>query len=254
MGEPVELRSGELTLAGHLALPPLTSAPGGGRYGLVLTHGFPTDPQGATVAGGTNPQLADRLAAERGWVVLTFNFRGTGASEGDFSIGGWLADLQAAIEHLLAVESVEAAWLAGFSVGGSLCICAAAEDERVRGVATFGARADFGEWAADPRRTLNQARTVGVIRSPGFPPDAMAWTRELREIRPLSVVAKIPPRPLLLVHGGEDAEVPLVDARALADAAGPTAELRILPAANHRLRHDPRALAMLIGWLDRQPA
>lgn len=254
MGEPVELSSGGFTLAGHLARPPATSAPGGGRYGLVLTHGFPTDPRAATVAGGTNPQLADRLASERGWVVLTFNFRGTGASEGDFSIAGWLADLQAAIERLLAVDGVEAVWLAGFSVGGSLCICAAAEDERVRGVATFGARADFGDWAADARRSINLARTVGVIRTAGFPPDVMAWTRELREIRPLSVVAKIPPRPLLLVHGAEDAEVPLVDARALADAAGPTVELRILPAADHRLRHDPRALAMLVGWLDRQPA
>ena len=254
MGEPVELHSGQLTLAGHLARPPLTSAPGGGRYGLVLTHGFPVDPQSAAVAGGTDPQLADRLAAERGWVVLTFNFRGTGASGGDFSIAGWLADLQCAIDHLRSAGGVEGVWLAGYSVGGSLCICAAGEDDGIRGVATFGARADFGEWAADPRRAIAQARTVGVIRSPAFPPDVLAWARELREVRPLSAVGKIPPRPLLLVHGAEDAQVPLVDVRGLADAAGPSAELRILPAADHRLRHDPRAIAMLLGWLDRQPA
>lgn len=253
MGEPVALRSGELTLAGYLARPPLTSAPTP-RFGLVLTHAYPVDPDSASVAGRTDPDLADRLATERGWVVLTFNFRGTGESGGDFSVSGWLADLGAAVDYLVAEGGVDGVWLAGFSVGGSLCICAGAEDERVRGVATFGAGADFGEWAADPRRTLAQARTVGVIRTPGFPPDVLAWARELRETRPLSLVAKIPPRPLLLVHGADDKEVPLVDARALADAAGPTAELRILPAADHRLRHDPRALAMFLGWLDRQPA
>ena len=34
---------------------------------------------------------ARKIAAEAGWVVLTFNFRGTGTSEGDFSLDGWLA-------------------------------------------------------------------------------------------------------------------------------------------------------------------
>jgi putative redox protein len=40
----------------------------------------------------------------------------------------------------------------------------------------------------------------------------------------------------------------------LVDAAGPTAELRVVHAAGHRLRHDPRAIAALLGWLDRQLA
>jgi hypothetical protein len=38
----------------------------------------------------------------------------------------------------------------------------------------------------------------------------------------------------------------------LADAADGEVELRILAAAGHRLRHDPRAIAVLLGWLDRQ--
>jgi putative redox protein len=28
--------------------------------------------------------------------------------------------------------------------------------------------------------------------------------------------------------------------------------LQIIQGAGHRLRHDPRAMAMLLGWLDRQ--
>jgi putative redox protein len=37
----------------------------------------------------------------------------------------------------------------------------------------------------------------------------------------------------------------------LSDAHG-HAELRIVPGAAHDLRHDPRAVAVLLGWLDRQ--
>jgi putative redox protein len=44
----------------------------------------------------------------------------------------------------------------------------------------------------------------------------------------------------------------VLDARALADAAEGELEMRIVAAAGHRLRNDPRAIAILIGWLDRQ--
>jgi putative redox protein len=247
-----ELESGGLTLRAHVALPPSSSGgPGIIRHGLVLCHGFPPGPRGAATAGQSYPQLADRLAADAGWAVLTFNFRGAGDSEGDFSLGGWLADVRAAIELLSQQPAVDGVWLAGFSTGGSLALCAAGEDERVKGVAAFAAPADFDDWAADPRRFLQHARDVGVVRSKGFPPDFDAWTRELREIRPLSLIGKVPPRPVLIVHGSEDEVVSLMDARALADAAGEV-ELRVLSGAGHRLRHDPRAIAVLMGWLDRQ--
>jgi uncharacterized protein len=242
--------SGGLQLAAHLARPPEASrAPG--RPGLVVCHGFPNGPKSAAASGQTYPELADRLAEEAGWTVLTFNFRGTGASEGDFSLGGWLADLRAAVDALLATGEVDAVWLCGSSTGGSLAICAAAEDERVRGVAALSARADFDDWASHPRRFLEHAREIGVVRNPRFPAEVEAWTRELREIRPLSLAAKLPPRPLLLVQGSDDDVVPAVDARALADCHG-DAELRMIQGAGHRLRHDPRAIAVLLGWLERQ--
>jgi putative redox protein len=37
----------------------------------------------------------------------------------------------------------------------------------------------------------------------------------------------------------------------LGDAHG-EADLRFIAGAGHRLRHDPRAVAVLLGWLDRQ--
>jgi putative redox protein len=59
------------------------------------------------------------------------------------------------------------------------------------------------------------------------------------------------PRPLLVVHGSDDEVVPSFDARVLADAHG-SAELRLIHGAGHSLRHDPRTVAVLLGWLDRQ--
>ena len=242
--------SGGIRLAAHLARPPAAAlAPG--RPGLVVCHGFPNGPKSAAASGQTYPELADRLAEEAGWTVLTFNFRGTGASEGDFSLGGWLADLRAAVDALLATGEVDDVWLCGSSTGGSLAICAAAEDDRVRGVAALSARADFDDWASHPRRFLEHAREIGVIRDQRFPADIDSWIRELREVRPMALAAKLPPRPLLLVQGSDDDVVPSLDARALADCHG-DAELRIIQGAGHRLRHDPRAIAVLLGWLERQ--
>ena len=257
MGSAVTFEVEGLQLSGWLSRPEegeRAAAAGGGakRCGLVLCHGFPTEPKSARTSASTYPQLADRLAADAGWIVLTFNFRGTGDSAGNFSLSGWMADLRAAIDFLLAEDDVGAVWVAGFSTGGALALCVAGEDERVRGAASLGARADFHDWLADPPRFLEQTHKVGMIRDAGFPPDFEAWTRELREIRPLALIGKIPPRPVLIVHGGADEVVPLVDARALADAAEGEVELRVVSGAGHALRHDPRAVAVLLGWLERQ--
>jgi putative redox protein len=237
-----------LRLASHYARPP-----GFARVpGLVLCHGFPQGPRGGQSAASTYPELAERLARETGWAVLTFNFRGTGMSEGDFSLDGWMDDMRAAVDLLSERDDVGGVWLAGSSAGGSLAICMAAEDERVRGVATLAAPATFSDWAANPNRLLEYARDIGIIRRHDFPPDPSAWGRRFSDLSPLAGAAKLAPRPLLLIHGDHDEVVPLSDARALYEAAFETCDLRVVAGAGHRLRHDPRAVALLIGWLARQ--
>jgi putative redox protein len=241
--------SGGLTLLAHRAVP--RRGAGANPPAAVLCHGFPSGVVNAAAVTASYPELADRIAAELGWLVLVPVLRGIDGSEGHFSLGGWLDDIAAAIAHVRATALPSGIWLIGFGTGGALSICAAARDPAIKGVAALGAPADFDDWASQPRRLLEHARAIGSIGDPAFPPAFDRWSRELREIRAVQCMARLAPRPALVVHGTDDESVPQFDARVLVDAHG-AAELRVIAGAGHALRHDPRAMAILLGWLDRQ--
>lgn len=238
-----------LHLVAHVSRPPGRST--GGHPAVVLSHGYPTVVESAATAAHTMPELADRIAAEMGWIAIAVALRGCSGSEGQFSIGGWLDDITATVDHVEKEERPLGVWLAGFGTSGGLAICAGARDHRIRGVAALGAPADFDDWAGQPRRLLEHSREVGLITDPSFPPSLDAWSKEFRAIRAVHCVQEYAPRPLLVAHGSEDDVVPPFDARVLVDAHG-SGELRFVTGAGHRLRHDPRAIAVLLGWLDRQ--
>ncbi len=237
-----------LRLARYLTLP---TQRGVTAPGVILCHGFPTGPLDARQSGGTFPELIDRMSHELACAAMTFTFRGCGSSEGDFSLRGWVDDLRAAIDHMIADAAPSGIWLVGSGAGGSLALCVGAIDPRISGAAVLGAHADFDDWASNSRKFLEHAREIGAVRTPGFPRAQDEWARELRRYRPLDAARQFAPRPLLVVHGEEDESVPVSDARQLAAAHG-SAEVRLIAGAGHRLRHDPRAIAVLLGWLDRQ--
>jgi putative redox protein len=242
------ISSGGLALAAHLARPP--GRPSGPLPAVVLCHGYPSTGT-ADTAPETMPELADRIATEMGWAALAFAYRGCAESEGQFSAAGWLDDIANAISHVAGAVRPLGIWLAGFGTGGALAVCAAADDERVRGVAVVGSPGDFDDWAGHPRRLLEHGREVGLITDPQFPASVDDWSREFKDIRAVACVGRYAPRPLVVIHGSEDEVVPSFDARVMADAHG-SAELRLINGAGHALRHDPRAVAVLLGWLDRQ--
>lgn len=234
-----------------MARPRSSAARDATRTGLVVAHEFPTGPASAETAAHTFAELADRVASDTGWAALSFAFRGAGASRGHFSPGGWLQDLQAAVDLLRG--EVSTVWLAGFGFGGTLALRVAAIDPAIGGVAALAAPSDLSTLAEDPRRLAVAAYRAGLTETDA-PDDLDVWADDLAGINPLESAAAIPPRPLLIVHGSADEEVPLVDARALADAAAGEADLRVIAMAGHRLRHDPRAIALLLGWLERRDA
>jgi len=237
------------SLAVHIA--PDAPVPPGSANTAVLCHDFPVESQSAHQTGRSLPVLADRLAAESGWRVVAGCLRGVGSSDGEFSLSGWLEDLRVLVDHAADLAAGGGVWVVGFGVSGSLALCLAAKDDRIRGVACLAAPATFTDWALDPVAMLAAARRVGVVK---LDSDVTleAWANQFVELDPVEAAHQVTPRPILVIHGADDAEVPMADARALAEAAGSSAELRLLPGAGHRLRADPRAMALLVGWLERQ--
>lgn len=237
-----------LELVGRLAEP--TRREYGGRSALVICHGFPTPSNGSQRAGHSYYELADRIADRLGWYALAFTYRGCGQSEGNFSLSGWLSDVKNAVLHLHELDEVDTVWIAGFGTGGVLAMRAAAEMDAVAGVVGVAPPADFDDWAQDPGGLLAYARRVGAVSDENFPEDFDAWSEELSSMRGVSAAEAMAHKPLLVLHGAADQVVPVFDARVVADAHG-SADLRIISGAAHRLRFDPRAVAVLMGWLDR---
>ena len=240
--------SSSLSLAGHLAGRTGTGPP---RPAVVLVHGYPSGPAGTAGAVSAMPELADRIAEDMGFVAFSPCLRGIGDSEGDFSLRGWASDVHAAVAHVRATARVSGVWLVGFGTGGALTICAGAEDPDIGGVAALAAPADFDDWASNPRRLFQHAREVGITSAPLSPGAIDRWSKELRAVKAVERAQDLAPRSLLVLHGLDDDLVPAFDARVIADAHT-AAELRLLEGAGHRLRHDPRAMSILLGWLDRQ--
>jgi putative redox protein len=236
-------------LEAHLAQPAGSSS--NDHPGVVFLHGFPSGQVWADRIGADLPELADRVAEQMGMTALTIRFRGCGGSTGDFSLQGWVDDAIAGVEWLQRERRPDRIWIVGFGTGGAVGVVAGAAMPAVSGVAVAGSPADFDDWADNPNRLLAHAKRVGVITSSSFPPDLEEWKAQLRTIRAMEAVEQLAPRPLLILHGSDDELVPHFDPRALADRHG-TAQLRMIQSGGHLLRHDPRAIAVLLGWLGRQ--
>jgi putative redox protein len=223
------------------------------RYGVLINNGYPSGAKAPYSAkrGHLEPDLCDRIAADCGCTVVGFDYRGLGPSQGDFSLGGWMSDLRCALDYIVNQLGCVGVYLVGFRTGGALCINLAANDDRVRGVITMGAQADFRDWASDPRKFLALNRELGMIRSADFPSDVNLWSNELKSLHPLEDAKQLGDKDVLVMHGGSDDTVLSDHAVAYVDAIGPNAELRILSGAGHFMRYDPRAIAVMLGWLER---
>ena len=247
------LKSGDITLRGKVLVP--TQA--GTCPLIILCHGIPS---GVPVPGDTGYDALARRLVESGAGVCYFNFRGTGVSEGDFSLAAWVDDLSAVLEE---VEKGEGPFqgcdpgrtaLMGFSGGGMVSIICAARRGGLKAVATLASPADHSRLLT--RESIGafiaHARGIGIIRDPEYPASEEDYYREMVGVRPVQEVGGLSPAPVLIVHGDMDDLVPVEEARRLFQAAGEPKELFIVKGGGHKLRHDPEAMDKAISWvLDR---
>jgi dipeptidyl aminopeptidase/acylaminoacyl peptidase len=244
----VVFRSDELTLEGELVVPDKP------RAALLLCHGIPSggppDPDDAGYAG-----FARTLAA-RGYAAMWFNFRGCRGAPGEFSMSGWCSDIGAALDALAKAPELQDVprAIVGSSAGGMAAIDVAATRDDVALVATLAAPSSYTGLSGDAKAFVQRLRNIGIIHDPSYPPDLEAWKADLDASASERSIARVAPRPILLVHGDADIVVPYHHVERLFTLAGEPKELVRIPHGQHQLRRDPRAVDALIDWLDRRLA
>ena len=219
----------------------------------VLADG-PEGPVEPEEEDGGYAALARQCTTRLGLPSFHFNYRGAGASGGDFDLLGWCRDLTAFLDYWEQKRGVRQGFtLWGFSAGGTVSAYVAAADPRVKNLIIAASPVSFREIfrEEDLAELILRFRHTGIIRDPDFPPEPRQWLQNIHTVEPLPYLASFAPRPLLIIHGSGDELIPLHHAYRLYDAAGPGKELIILPGARHQLRKEKEAVESCLSWLEK---
>ncbi|MDQ4095369.1 MAG: alpha/beta hydrolase [Actinomycetota bacterium] len=217
---------------------------------VVLLHGIPsTAPPDPDDEG--YPGLARRFAQE-GWAAAWVEMRGVRASQGHFSIEGWVRDARAAIDSARTLDGAQGLPLAlvGSSAGGCVSVEAIKRGAPVDAVALLAAPAAWVSFAGDPAAAVSRiTEEAGMPLSEETLADPTAWAAEFETVVTEASIVDVKV-PTLVVHGTDDDVVPVDHASRIADRAR-KAELVILDGGAHQLRRDDRAVKTVLEWLNR---
>jgi len=246
---PINWEVDDITIVGALRLPE-----GGARFpALCICHGIPSG-KPADPGDKGYPDLADRFC-RAGFVTLIFNFRGTGASGGNFDMMGWVRDLGGAIDYLHSCPQVDESriYLMGFSGGAAASAYTAVHDARVARLVLCACPAEFRRIVVEKRAdfSIEHFRQIGLIRDREFPPSLDDWTNNFREVTPINWIDRIAPRPLLMIQGKDDDLIDEEQAWCLYEKAGEPKEIAIVAGAGHKLRLSDQAMDIALDWLKR---
>jgi pimeloyl-ACP methyl ester carboxylesterase len=208
--------------------------------GVVFLGGFNSD------MTGIKARSLDAFCAASERAFLRFDYFAHGASSGNFAdatIGRFLADTLAVIDALTEERLV----LVGSSIGGWLMLLAAlARPERIHALVGIAAAPDATEdlmWQRMSFDLREKVITDGAVRIPSQYSEAgYLITKKLIEEARRHLVMRTPlaiTRPIRLLHGMEDPDVPWETALALADrVASRDVQVHLIKDGDHRLSRE----------------
>src|SRR5215468_1445267 len=282
--EAVTFPSAGLKISGVVHVP-RGLRPGEKRAAFLVLHGFGSNKT------SSNTMQPTKVLNELGYVVLRFDMRGCGESEGEFGRvicleqGG---DTRSALTFLTKHPAVDPARIGviGSSFGGAVAVYTGGVDERVAAVISNGGWGDGErkfrgqhrspqEWERFTRMLqegrAHRERTGKSLMVPRY--DIVPIPLHLRnnlaknsiemfpaetvqsmfDFRADDVVGKIAPRPLLLIHAANDSVTPTEQSIELFKRAGEPAELHLFSEVDHFLfaEDNARVWGVMRDWLDR---
>jgi uncharacterized protein len=208
----------------------------------------PTRADGATIIfihglGGNRGAFLGRawLFAQSGYGMLLLDLRHSGTSAGEFTTMGLLEalDVQAAFDFLTQQPLVNAERIAiyGHSMGGATAIMAFRDIPQAR---VLIAEAAYSSLTDNIRE-----RIIRDLPLPPFvfPQIIVGFTNiltgeNLFDVRPIDAIQELNGRPVLLVHGTADFNVPFINAERLFAAAHEPKEFWIIDGAGHGASFD----------------
>ena len=257
--------------------------PGERRAAFLVLHGFGSNKT------SSNTMQPTKVLSELGYVVLRFDMRGCGESEGEFGRVICLEqveDTRSALTFLAQHPAADRKRIAvvGSSFGGAVAVYTGGVDERVAAVISNGGWGD-GErkfrgqhkspeaWARFTKMLeegrAHRAKTGKSLMVPRYdivpiPPHLRGnlaknsiemfpaeTAQSMFDFRADDVVGKIAPRPLLLLHAAKDSVTPTEQSIELFKRAGQPAELHLISDADHFMfaEANARVWDLLRGWL-----
>lgn len=161
---------------------------------------------------GGKASALDEWAAAEGRAMLRFDYRGCGASSGDFeafTLADWLADTLLMLDEMLDGEP---AILVGSSMGGWLMLLAAlARPEQVKGLIGIAAAPDFTSWGFTPEQKMTILQEGRLEEPSPYGEQPYVTTRAFWESGEANRVLHGPVPidcPVRLLHGRKDEDVP----------------------------------------------
>ena len=281
MEERVQFASGALRLAGILHFP-ADLKPGERRPAFMVLHGFGSNKDSSV------PAAATKLFTSLGYVVLRFDMRGCGQSEGERGRTICLEqveDTRHALEFLQTRDEVQKDRIAvyGQSFGAAVAVYSAGVEPRIAACISTGGwghgEKKFRKQHESPdawRRFTTMMEKGAAMKARGE--TLMVPRYDIVPIRPElrshvaagsilefpyevvesmyaftanEVVGKIAPRPLLLMHAAHDTVTPTEQSVDLFQHAGQPTDLHLVAGVDHFMLSEGNQLVMdiLRDWL-----